>query len=223
MDDENPLQTNLDLLRNAQEYLAALLAARQPDSLLAQSWDEFYRVYSEMVRRFVHAQGVHGADADDCVQTVWMAVARQLVHFEHPQDRPGLRAWLYTIVRSKAGDLFRRRSRRRTESLDRGLDAGAEPAAPDADPSKQFDGEWERALLGTMLADLRREVPEENFRLLEMRLVEGKDVAEVAAALDLEPEQVWYRQHRLVKKLKARMAVFTGEALGGTDEGGEAT
>jgi hypothetical protein len=43
-------------------------------------------------------------------------------------------------------------------------------------------------------------------------------VADVAAELQLSPEQVWYRQYRLLKKLKARMAMFTGEPLGSGDE-----
>lgn len=220
MEDDSVLRTNLFLLKGAQDYLWALLHARTPDTLLENSWDEFYRIYSDLVQRFVRAQGLHGADADDCLQTVWMEVARRLVDFEHPKERPGLRAWLYAIVRSKAKDFFRGRSRRRTESLDEHKAAGAEPIAPDADPAGQFDREWEQALMQTLLADLRREVPEENFRLLEMRLLEGRDVAEVATALGITSEQVWYRQHRMMKKLRARMAVFTGGSFGaGVGEG----
>ncbi|HUG93557.1 MAG TPA: hypothetical protein VML55_22140 [Planctomycetaceae bacterium] len=46
----------------------------------------------------------------------------------------------------------------------------------------------------------RRGVSETNVRLLELRLVEGRDVAETAAELGISAEQVWYRQHRMVKK-----------------------
>jgi hypothetical protein len=50
-----------------------------------------------------------------------------------------------------------------------------------------------------------------------MRCLEGRDVPEVAAALGLSSEQVWYRQRRLMKKLQARVAVFTGQTLGGDE------
>jgi len=52
-----------------------------------------------------------------------------------------------------------------------------------------------------------------------MRCLEGREVAEVAAELGLSSEQVWYRQRRLMKKLQARVAVFTGQTLGSEDEG----
>ena len=46
---------------------------------------------------------------------------------------------------------------------------------------------------------------------LRMRCLEGRDVADVAAELGMTSEQVWYRLHRLMKKLRARAAVFSGE------------
>jgi hypothetical protein len=40
--------------------------------------------------------------------------------------------------------------------------------------------------------------------------------------LGLTSEQVWYRQRRLMRKLQARVAVFTGQAMGSdNDDAGE--
>jgi DNA-directed RNA polymerase specialized sigma24 family protein len=69
-----------------------------------------------------------------------------------------------------------------------------------------------------LLEELRQEVTETNWRLLRMRCLEGREVADVAAELGLSSEQVWYRQRRLMKKLQARVAVFTGQTLGSDDE-----
>ena len=38
--------------------------------------------------------------------------------------------------------------------------------------------------------------------VLQMRVLEGRGVDEVATALGLTPEQVWYRQHRLMGRLR---------------------
>ena len=216
--------TNQFLLESTQEYLRRLVDHQTPDSLLAAAWDEFYRVYSELVRRFVGSQGLHGADADDCVQEVWSEVVVRLTDFERPPGRPGLRAWLYTIVRSRAVDVLRRNTREsggemvRKPGLTDSATLPSEPVDPEWSTSDSYDREWKTALVRTLVAELQREVSERNARLLEMRLVEGRGVTAVAAALGLTPEQVWYRQHRLLKKLRARAALFVGGQLGGSGE-----
>jgi RNA polymerase sigma-70 factor (ECF subfamily) len=214
--------TNQFLLESTQEYLRRLVNHQTPDSLLAAAWDQFYHVYSELVRRFVGSRGLHGADADDCVQEVWSDVIVRLTEFQRPEGRPGLRAWLYTIVRSRAIDVLRRNARESPGEMTRGpsdsATAAAEPVDPEWSTSSAYEREWKTALVRTLAEELKREVSERNARLLQMRLVEGRDVATVAAALGLTPEQVWYRQHRLLKKLRARAAVFVGGELGGNGE-----
>ena len=219
MDDNHGTKTNVVLLGWTQEYLRTRLAEESRDSVLAAAWDEFYRVYDSLMRRFAAARGLVGADVDDCVQAVWIQVASSLGEFEHPESHSGLRSWLYTLVRSKAGDLLRRKSRRPAESLDLARESGYEPADTLSDPRRLAEAEWERALLETLLEELREEVSETNWRLLKMRCLEGREVPEVAAELGLSSEQVWYRQRRLLKKLQARVAVFTGQAFAADETG----
>jgi hypothetical protein len=44
-----------------------------------------------------------------------------------------------------------------------------------------------------------------------MRILEKRSVEETAAALGLTAEQVWYRQHRQVRKLRALYRLSTAE------------
>jgi len=207
-------ETNVILVGWVQEYLRSQLQEGTPDALLTAAWDEFYRVYDLLMRRFAFSRGLSGSDVDDCVQAVWLEVATGFCEFEHAADHSGLRSWIYTLVRSKAGDLLRKRARRPAESLDAARAVGHEPVDREADPTKLMDRQWERALLETLLEELRQEVSETNWNLLRMRCLEGRDVPEVAAALGLSSEQVWYRQRRLMKKLQARVALFTGQTFG---------
>lgn len=205
--------TDLDLLSRTQQYLRSLLQGRASESVLAQAWDEFYRIYNSVMRRFAAAQGVRGAEIDDCLQEVWMEVVVRLDGFDHPRNRPGLRAWLYTIVRSKAADCFRRRARQSASHLERSSEVPSEaPSPPD-----QFEQDWERALLETLIEDLRSQTSARNAQLLKMRLLDGRSVQDVARALDLTPAQVSYRQYRLLRKLKVRAGLYTGKPFGPAD------
>jgi RNA polymerase sigma factor (sigma-70 family) len=206
-------QTNVVLLGWTQEYLRALLAKEAADSVITLAWDEFYRIYDALLRRFAAAQGLRGSDIDDCLQEVWMEIASRLVNFERPELRSGLRAWLYTLVRSKSCDLLKRKRRLSTENLDTARAGGIEPIANSADPADSIDRQWKRALLQTVMQEVREEVSNTNWRLLQMRFVEGADIAEIAEELGISPEQVRYRQRRLVKKLRLRAKALTGENL----------
>jgi RNA polymerase sigma factor (sigma-70 family) len=206
-------ETNLVLLGWTQDYLRTLLDQGAPDSVLAVAWDEFYRIYDDLMRRFAVARGLRGADVDDCLQAVWMDVASRLTDFERPAERPGLRSWLYTLVRCKVCDILSRNARRAAESLDEARDGGHEPADRGTDSRAVIDAEWHKALLGTLLEELRNDVSPLNWRLMQMRFVEGCDAAEIGAEVGLSPAEVRYRQSRLVKKLRTRAAALTGEPL----------
>ena len=52
------MTTSVTLLEQTKSYLQAQLHRVAPDSILTQAWEEFYRVYSNLVRRFVLAQGL---------------------------------------------------------------------------------------------------------------------------------------------------------------------
>ena len=83
-------ETRLSLLEDTKSYLGSLLEETASDSVLVYAWDEFYRIYDALIRRFVVSQGVPHSDVDDCVQEVWSEVVERLVKFERSAHRPGL-------------------------------------------------------------------------------------------------------------------------------------
>lgn len=196
-------------LSDTQAYLKARLQNMAPNSVLSAAWDEFYRVYSELVRRFALSCGVPKADLDDCVQNVWRDVIDSLPRFQHNQKQSGLRSWMYTLTRSKATNLIRRRAKRSTQSLDTLRGSGYEPS-DECDRTTTDEHQWERETLRTVLAELRDEVSDVNYRVLHLRLIEGCAVRDVALSLGLTPQQVWYRQHRTLKKLRVLFNVYAG-------------
>ena len=212
--DKGKRETDLQLLLDAQAYLKMLLEDKVPNSLMAVAWENFYREYDDLIHRFVVAQGVSHSDVDDCVQEVWSKVAARLFKFDRPADRPGLRAWLYALVRSKATDVFRSKARRPANSLDQRMRAGQEPGDTQADPATLYEQQWEQSVLESIVSQLREELSPTNSRILQMRLIDRRSVDEVASELNLAPQQVHARQHRVMKKLRARVAFYTGGPIG---------
>ena len=209
MESEHSESQHRELLENTQEFLRTQVVERAPGSELAEAWDEFYRVYDVLIRRFAMARGLRAADLEDCVQDVWADIARRLAAFQITSEA-GLRSWLYTLVRSRATDMFRRRSRDLSHSASDSWQDGHEPIGREPDPTARYDEEWDAALVQTMLLKLQSEVSELNFEIFRLRSLEGICIEETARSVGISEERVRYRHHRTMKKLKAIAAFFTG-------------
>lgn len=200
-------ETSLTLLDRTQAYLEALLRAQAPNTLLVEAWTEFYRLYSRLIRRYVLHRKLPECEVDDCIQEIWMAIAQKLTRFQHPRNRPGLRAWLYAVVRSKTADVMRRRSREALPSL--GVEATEDVAA-----ASESQNVWERLLMQTIMSEVMSDESEMNRQILRRRLLEGRRSAEVAAELGVSPKVVRYRLKRVLNRLQVRWAFYTGQPLG---------
>ncbi len=207
-------KTNLFLLEQTQEYLKALLEHQAPDSVLQESWDVFYELYNRLIRRFVVAHGVRHEDVDDCIQDVWSEVATRLVHFGRAPGRPGLRAWIYTVVRSKATNVVRQKTKSGISGMHDADTSRLEPCSREPDPAVHCERAWNEAAVHTLLEELESEVSQLNYGVVYLRFIERKSVGEVADQLGISNEQVRYRQHRMLKKLRAKHSLLAGMPIG---------
>ncbi len=161
----------------------------------AQAGDEagfvvLYRALNPLVLRY--AAALVGPDAEDVVAEAWYQVARDLRRFSGDAD--GLRGWVSTVVRNRAMDHLRARSRRPVVLDD--LVALAERPAPDDTASAAVDR------LGTARAiALVASLPREQAEAVLLRAVVGLDVAQTAAVLGKRPAAVRVAAHRGLKRL----------------------
>jgi RNA polymerase sigma factor (sigma-70 family) len=183
---------------------------RQTDSVGDRdSWEEFYQVYDVLIRRFIIARGVRGADVDDCLQQVWTDIANRLTKFQITSEA-GLRSWIFTLVRSRSTDMFRRKNREASVSLSKSLEDGFDPVSREADPTARYDQEFDAAVVQTLVMKLESEVSKLNFEIFRLRSLEGASVSETAKEVEVTVEQVRYRHHRTMQKLKAIAATYLG-------------
>jgi len=180
--------------------------------VLTQAWDRFYQTYTEVLRRMALEFHLDAEESEDLVQEVWARVIVYLRDFHWDEHGTGLRGWLYTLIRNQAFNLIRWKVRHPVRLMS-GLEMhGVADAGPG--PAEQWQVCWERELLHSLLTELAQRVPPTNHRLLVLRWIEGRPLAEVALLLNLSEKQVVYRQQRLFRKLRAALAVYRGEPFG---------
>lgn len=149
--------------------------------------------YAGMVHAILLAR-LSPADAEDQVQEVFLVAWTKLAQLD---DAAGLGAWLATIARHRAVDVWRRR--RPTEALP---SAAALDAWPDAHAASSSDV----AEVRNVLAAIQR-LPEAYRETLVMRLVEGMSGPEIAEVTGLEPGSVRINLHRGMKLLREALGV----------------
>jgi RNA polymerase sigma-70 factor, ECF subfamily len=155
--------------------------------------------HREPLLRYARRQLRDAALAEDMVHDVLAAVIAGQASFG---ERSSLRTWLIGILKHKIVDAVRRR--RGECSLDEMLD-GADAAPPPQALSEQADpsvvAEQRQAL---RQAQTRLDtLPAELQRTFVLHVVLGHSGAEVCAAMDISPSNLWVRVHRVRKELMA--------------------
>jgi RNA polymerase sigma factor (sigma-70 family) len=200
------------LVKNTCAFLKQRLQRLAPDAVLTHAWDSFYRTYTNILRRMAGEFHLDAGESEDLVQEVWATVIVHLSEFNWQGHGSGLRGWLYTLIQNKALNLIRQKVRHPVR-LAGGMEMH-QVADRTPGPAEQWEAHWDRELMHLLLAELEKKVSPVNHRLLILRWIEDRPLAEVARLLKLSEKQVTYRQQRLFRKLRAARALYRGEPFG---------
>lgn len=154
------------------------------------AFDEIYRILSGTVYAYLASQTRRREDAEDLTGQVFLEAMRGIRGFSG--DASAFKGWLFRIAHNRAVDLARRLARRPEESLE------AAQSLP------ELLGTEERAIAGIEIERLRRAVlalPEQQRRVLVLRLGAGLTSREIADALDKRIGTVKALQHRALASL----------------------
>ena len=173
------------------------------DNGLEESWDEFYRTYDVLIRRFASSIGVTHDDLEECVQDVWAVLVERMVRFEICPKRARFRTWLYTIVRNKAVDRVRASLRDSDLSLD---DSKYRIPIPAADamynPAVEVERKSDKQQVHKALKELQKTISWQNYQVYHLRKFDGLSVQEVADRMEMTEGAVRTCQHRVEKRLR---------------------
>jgi RNA polymerase sigma-70 factor (ECF subfamily) len=179
------------------------LRANEPDA-----WRVMVRLYTPLLYHWCGRAGVKGADADDVVQEVLLAVAARLAEFRY--DRPGdtFRGWLRVITRNAVA-LHYRKSGRQPQGGG-GTDAWvmlqetADPAA--GQPEGEEDAAEVDGLCRRALELVRGEFEARTWEMFWLTFVEERSPVDVAADLGATPAAVRKAKSRVLHRLKQEFA-----------------
>jgi RNA polymerase sigma-70 factor (ECF subfamily) len=165
----------------------ALTRARAGD---ADAMAELYRAYAGPLLGFLGTQVRRRQDAEDLLGEVFLSAVKDLPRFSG--DLGGFRSWLYKIAVNRAIDFARRVGRRPEEPL-----TIAEDAPGDMDIEDAAIERAERRRLWDAIASL----PEQQRRIITLRLTAGLTSAEIGRMVGKRAGAVKALQHRALANL----------------------
>lgn len=167
-------------------------------------WAEFYRVYEEPMRGFLHAK-FPSVEPDDAIQETMAALVKALPDYRcTPDEHRHFRNYLMGILKHKAADLLKRQVREsnaRTALRDDG--------APAADVSE--DEEWKFAAMEAAVEQLMAD-PSINPRTREIFrhvALKHEPAADVARLFGVSRNNVDQIKNRLIRRLSEMVAAMT--------------
>jgi RNA polymerase sigma-70 factor (ECF subfamily) len=164
----------------------------------------FERVYDEHVvgiYRFVYARVGNHPDAEDLTAQVFVRAVEQLDTSRDPRQ---VAAWLYRVAHNAIADYWRAFYRLPVVGTDHvapGWEPADEPARPESDPDDRASKRVQALLL---------RLPDNYRRVLELRFIERKTVAETATAMGISNGNARVLQYRALRR-----AALVGEPTDG--------
>ena len=166
----------------------------------------FYEAYNPLVEVFVAACSLDKTEAEDCRQDAWMTILEWLPQFKSDGTQARLCSWIHSIVRTKAADLGRYRTRHPAEGLrmeaEEKVDCRHAPLVP---VNEQIEAE---ETVQKLLELLRKKIPDSNFSAFHKRWIQQQTVPEIAADLKMSTHEVSWRIYEAMREsrlLDARM------------------
>ncbi len=184
-----------------------------------RGWEEFYRIYGGLLRRFARGRGLTESEAEEVVQETAIGVARNLPGFEYEPDRCSFKSWMLNLASWRIVDALRRR--RMPGAAVPGGGRGEHPGTtvleriPDPHPVEfgaRGDAVWALHAREAAWDGLRGELDPLQFQLFDLYVMKGRPAREVAARLGVAVARVYLAKQRVGARLRREVRRLEQEA-----------
>jgi RNA polymerase sigma-70 factor (ECF subfamily) len=172
------------------------------------SWQEFYDIYSNLIRAVALKSGLTETEAKDVVQETMIAVAKQMPNFNYDRSVGSFKGWLLKTTRWRITDQVRKR----------GPTWNSGPAASEGAQSDQaleripdrghlqmealWDREWKNNLVEAATNRAKRRVDPQQYQLFDVYVNKRWTPDKVAEKFRVPVGQVYLAKHRVTALIK---------------------
>ena len=205
---------NCDATDPNKTSLSLILHATRQDPA---AWERLVSIYSPLVYFWCQESGLSRADLQDVFQEVFHALARNLNKFR-PIENGTFRGWLRTLTRNKLKDHFRQAGLEPkpiggTEALNFLKEI---PAAIQRRSTSNYSSAINFAATSSeqvivdstlchALSNVRVNFSEQSWKAFWMVVVDGRETADVAKDLGMQPGAVRVAKSRVLKRLRLEL------------------
>jgi len=184
-----------------------------------KGWEEFYRLYRDLLHAFARKSGLTEAEAEEVVQETAVGVARNLPGFRYDPGVCSFRSWMLNLARWRIADALRRRGRasawinpgglqRRSDPADDGGGGSATPLIeriPDPrlpDFGGEWDATWRAHLQQVALERVRQSIDPKQYQVFDLYALKDRPACEVAERLGVSRARVYVIKQRVGSRLR---------------------
>ena len=163
--------------------------------------------------------GLTEAEAEDVVQETIISISKSTPDFKAESQAGSFKAFLFTIIRRRIADQFRKRSPGQEAGLRRAdetrrtstIEKIADPASLELDA--MWTQEWEQNLLATAMERVKRQINLKQYQIYDLYVVKQWPVSKVAEALGVNRGEVYLAKHRVAGLLKKELKRLEGRII----------
>ena len=171
-----------------------------------EGWRDLVDLYAPLIHGWLSRQAVLPQDADDLVQEVLGAVARELPQFRYDPGRGTFRAWLRALTVHRLRAFWRARRARPVATGDSDVQALLDQLEdPHSDLTRRWEQEHDRHVARRLLARIRPEFEETTWRAFGRVVLDGARPIEAAAELGISVNAVFIAKSRVLRRLRQEM------------------
>lgn len=178
---------------------ALLLSVRDPADHPA--WTRLVAIYSPLLAAWIRRAGIPHHDADDLIQDVLTAVAREMPSFRYDRGKGSFRGWLRVVLANRLKHHRRSRSGWVAAETIAGLDLESFED-PHGGLARQWDADHDRHVAAGLLEAARDQFGDRVWAAFYSVVMDGQRPADVAAALGMSVDAVYQARSRVLACLR---------------------
>jgi len=181
--------------------LSLLARVRQTGD--SEDWNRLVELYAPLMRKWLRAYEVNGADADDLVQEVLTVLSQELPKFNHNERIGAFRSWLRRILVHRLQNHWRGRKHhppaKGGSSL---LEQLHQLEDENSQLSRVGNEQHDRDLIARLMELVRPKFEPKTWEAFRRQMFEGQKPTQVAVDLDMVLGSVYVARNRVLTALR---------------------